>query len=150
MFKHLLVPTDGTKLAVKAVGEGVALARALGAEVTILTVLKPFHVFSLNAELVTATAGLHRGRETAHERDDIRLAHEATASGLRCSQVEAKRDHISDAVIEAAAERGCDLIVMPAHERVGLISSSHLDTETARLLERSDLPVLVLHEAGGA
>ena len=148
MFTHVLVPTDGSEVGTKAVSEGIGLAKALGAKVTILTVVRPFHTFSLDPELVTETATEHRQHEDEHLREDIRLAKEAASSaGVQCEHVTAERDHLSDAVIEAAKNRGCDLVIMPAHERVGLLRSSHVDTETVRLLARSELPVLVLHEA---
>ena len=147
MFTHLLVPTDGSPVASKAVMEGIDLAKALGAKITILTVVRPFHTFSLNPELVTETPEEHRQHEDAHLREDIRLAKEAASSaGVACEHVTAEHDHLSDAVIHTAKNRGCDLVVMPAHERVGLLGSSHVDTETVRLLARSELPVLVLHE----
>jgi nucleotide-binding universal stress UspA family protein len=146
LFSHILVPTDGSRVGAKAVKESVELARALGARVTILTVLRPFHVFSLSPELVSETAGEHQRHEAAHESEDTRLALEAAqSSGVPASHVTAEHDHLADAVITAARAHGCDLVVMPAHDRAGLLSSSHVDSETVRLLARSELPVLVLH-----
>jgi nucleotide-binding universal stress UspA family protein len=147
MFTHLLVPTDGSPIGTKAILEGIGLAKVLGAKITILTVIRPFRTFSLNPELVTETPTEHRQHENEHFREDIRLAKQAASSaGVQCEHVTAECDHLSDAVIEAANHHRCDLVVMPAHERVGLLKSSHIDTETVRLLARSELPVLVLHE----
>ncbi len=146
MFRHILVPTDGSHVGLKAVREGIALAKALGAKATILTVARPFHVFSLDPELLAETATEHRRHEAVHEREDTALALEAAhAAGVEAAHVTAESDHLSEAVIRAAAANGCDLVVMATHDRTGLFGSSHVDNETVRLLARSDLPVLVLH-----
>ena len=50
MFRHILIPTDGSALSRIAVEKGVALARTLGARVTILTIIEPFHVLSAHAK----------------------------------------------------------------------------------------------------
>ena len=48
MYSHILIPTDGSELSKMALYEGVALAKALGARVTVITVTTPFHVFTAN------------------------------------------------------------------------------------------------------
>jgi nucleotide-binding universal stress UspA family protein len=146
MFRHVLIPTDGSEVGAKAILEGIDLAKTLGAKVTVLTVVRPFHTFSLDPEMVTETSEEHRQHEDEHLREDIRLAKKAaSAAGLACEHVKAEHDHLSDAVIHAARSHGCDLVVMPAHDRAGLLTGSHVDSATVRLLARSELPVLVLH-----
>jgi nucleotide-binding universal stress UspA family protein len=146
MFRHVLIPTDGSEIGTKAVRDGIGLAQALGANVTILTVVRPFHTFSLSPEMVTETASEHRRHEEEHLRQDVTFAKGAARSaGLQLEHVTAEQDHLSDAVIHTAKKRGCDLVVMPAHERAGLLRTSHIDSETLKLLTRSELPVLVLH-----
>jgi nucleotide-binding universal stress UspA family protein len=147
MFKHVLIPTDGSAVGNKAVKEGVELARALKAKVTILTVLQPFHVYGLGTDLVAEPESEHRRPEDEeHELEDTRLAQEAAESfGVHAVHVTAEDDHLSQAVINVARSRGCDLVVMPAHDRIGLLGRSHIDSETIRLLAESELPVLVLH-----
>ena len=44
MYNHILIPTDGSELSTMALEEGIALAKALGARVTVVTVTTPFHV----------------------------------------------------------------------------------------------------------
>ena len=46
MYKHILIPTDGSELSRKAVGHGIALAKSINAKVTALTETAPFHVFA--------------------------------------------------------------------------------------------------------
>ena len=147
MFRHLVIPTDGSQIGTKAVLDGINLAKALRAKVTVLTVVRPFHTFSLDPEMVTETPSVHLQHEEEHKREDLRLAHEAArVAEIHCEHVMTEHDHLSDAVIDVAKERGCDLVVMPAHDRAGMLRSSHVDSETVRLLARSELPVLVLHE----
>jgi len=55
MYKHILIPTDGSELSEMALREGIALAKALGARVTVVTVTTPFHVFSASPSMVTDT-----------------------------------------------------------------------------------------------
>ena len=56
MYSHILIPTDGSELSKMALYEGVALAKALGARVTVITVTTPFHVFTANPSMVTDDA----------------------------------------------------------------------------------------------
>ena len=55
MYKHILIPTDGSELSKLALEEGVALAKALDAQVTIITVTTPFHVITANPVMLTDT-----------------------------------------------------------------------------------------------
>ena len=55
MYSHILVPTDGSELATRAVEHGVKLARVVGARVTVVTVTEPFHVFSISADQLEDT-----------------------------------------------------------------------------------------------
>jgi len=59
MYKHLLVPTDGSELGTRAVIHSISLAKATGGKFTILTVLKPFHVLSLSPALLAETPAKH-------------------------------------------------------------------------------------------
>jgi len=147
MYKHVLIPTDGSPVGTKAVKAGIDLARALKAKVTILTVVRPFHVYGLGADAVAEPETEHPRREDEdHDLEDTRLAQEAAeALGVQAGHVTAEDDHLSHAVIHAARSRGCDLVVMPAHDRIGMLGRSHVDSETVRLLAESELPVLVLH-----
>jgi len=145
MYKHVLIPTDGSPVGTKAVKEGVELARALDAKVTILTVVQPFHVYGLGVDAVAEPEHrLHEDEE--HDLEDTRLAEAAAETlGVQAVHMTAEDDHLSRAVIQAAQSRGCDLVVMPAHDRIGLLGRSHVDSETVRLLAECELPVLVLH-----
>ena len=102
--------------------------------------------FSLSPEMLTETPAEHRRHEQEDADANRRLAQQAARqAGLEFEVVDAEHDHLGAAVVQAAKARGCDLVVMPAHERHGLLGATSLDSETVRLLTRSEIPVLVLH-----
>lgn len=147
MYKHIIVPTDGTEAGVRAVEQGLEIARAVNARLTILTVLQEFQPISFAPEMVPETFDLKtefQERQQEHKRTDDRLERAVRASGVSCSHVVAEHYHLADAVRTTAEAQDCDLIIMPAHERYTLLGRS-VDSETARLLAKSKLPVLVLH-----
>ena len=144
MYRHLIVPTDGSDAGTRAVEHALDLAGSTGAKLTILTVLQPFHTFSLDPEMLTETPEVHRQHEAEHVREDDQLDRKLMASGVSHAHLKAEHDHLGQAVTQAAEAQGCDLIVMPAHERYGLLGRS-LDSETVKVLSNSRLPVLVVH-----
>lgn len=147
MYKHIIIPTDGSETGVRAVEEGLEIARAMGARLTILTVLQEFHPITFAPEMVPESFDLEaefRERQQEHQHTDDRLERAVRASGVSCTHVVAEDHHLADAVRATAEAQGCDLIIMPAHERYTLLGRA-VDSETARLLAKSQLPVLVLH-----
>ena len=50
MFKHILLPTDGSELSEAAIQKGIQFAKSINAEVTGFHVILPFHVFTLQME----------------------------------------------------------------------------------------------------
>jgi len=66
MYKHILIPTDGSELSKKAVDQGTALAKALNAKVTAVTVSEPFHIFAAEPSMVTDTPDEYKKRIAAH------------------------------------------------------------------------------------
>ena len=63
MFKHLLLPTDGTILSERAVQVGIELARSLGARVTALHVTAPFRMLTYQTGMLEETRALVRTRQ---------------------------------------------------------------------------------------
>lgn len=143
MFTHILIPTDGSDLAGKAVVEGLQLARAVGAKVTFVTAVEPFHFLSADpSQLETQKAGY----EAASRAHAGRILGEAMAkagsAGVAAAAVEVWRDDPSAAIIETAAERGCDLIAMASHGRRG-VAAILLGSQATRVLTHSTIPVLI-------
>ncbi len=126
MYTNILIATDGSELSEKAVNHGIALAKRIGAKVTVLTVVQPLHTFT--AEYAEKTLGA--------------AARLAQASGVECEGVHVEHDFPYQAIIDTAASKGCDLIVMASHGRHG-ISALVLGSETVKVLTHSKIPVLV-------
>ena len=143
MYTNILIPTDGSELAGKAVQHGIALAKRIGSKVTVLTVLQPFHVFTTDAQMIEDTRAQY---ETFMLRQAEKIlgavADAAQAAGVSCETVHFEYEHPYQAIIDTAASRGCDLIVMASHGRRG-ISAIVLGSETVKVLTHSKIPVLV-------
>lgn len=143
MFKHILVPIDGTELSEKAVEKGLAFAREIGAKVTVLMTIEPAPMVMM--AMVQLTEQQNRYRQHAAEQAARHLGGalaKAKAAGVPCETVQVDHDHPYQAIIETAASRGCDLIAMASHGRRG-ISALVLGSETTKVLTHSTTPVLV-------
>lgn len=144
MYRHVLIATDGSSLSGRAVEHGVGLARALGADVTLLTVSERFHVFALDAEQLEETAASFREHMKEHALKTLSEAAEAAqVAGLEAAQIHLEDDEPYQAIIRTAERRGCDLIVMASHGRGG-VSALLLGSETLKVLTHSKIPVLVV------
>jgi nucleotide-binding universal stress UspA family protein len=143
MYAHILIPTDGSELAEKAVKHGIELAKQIGAKVTALTVLPPFHMLTADTQMLEDTPGQYKARMQSHAKKILDSVVEAAqAAGIVCETMQAGHDHPYEAIIDAARVKGCDLIVMASHGRHGL-SAIILGSETLKVLTHSKIPVLV-------
>jgi nucleotide-binding universal stress UspA family protein len=143
MFRHILLPSDGSELATAAVEKGIALAKVLGARVTVLTVVERFHVMSLNPtqlEESLATYHRHAGEHAVKVLGDAEA--KAAAAGVGFNEVTRTGESPSEEINEVAAEIGADLIAMASHGRRGL-SALMIGSQTARVVSQSSVPVLV-------
>jgi len=143
MFKHILIPTDGSDLSRKAILYGVQLAKEAGAKLTGLTVAEPYHVATMDAVLIPVDAGDYEEQSrllSEKAMEQVKMA--ADAAGVPCETIREVHDQPYRAIIDAAHARGCDLIVMASHGRRG-ISALLLGSETAKVLAHSTVPVLV-------
>lgn len=148
MFKHILVPTDGSPLSAKGVRAGVKLAKALGAKVTGLYVALPYvppmygeaamyYVPGVSPQEFKKIAEKHSARALAS------LVKEARAAGVKCATRTKVAGQPWEAILSAARSAGCDAIVMASHGRSGL-GGAILGSETTHVLSKSKLPVLVV------
>jgi nucleotide-binding universal stress UspA family protein len=143
MYKHILIPTDGSELSEKAIKEGVSLAKEVGAEVTGFIATPRFHVASLDPTMVTDTEVQFRRHSEEQAAKALGFVKEASeAAGVRCTTDSAVDDAPSEAIIEAARRNDCDLIVMASHGRKA-VSAMLLGSETTKVLSHSRIPVLV-------
>ena len=143
MFKHILIPTDGSDLSRKAVLYGVQLAKLTGAKVTALTVRAPFVVSSMDAVAVIGSQEQYDEEVKQYAERALSQAEiAAEAAGLKIACLQATHDQPFRAIIDAANANGCDLIVMASHGRRG-VSALLLGSETNKVLSHSAIPVLV-------
>jgi nucleotide-binding universal stress UspA family protein len=145
MYKHILIPTDGSKLARVAALDGVELAHALGAKVTAFfaapaptpLVYKGFLPVGYttqdrHAEMIRQAAARYLGV----------IERACAKAGVACKSVYVTNDYPADAIMEAAKKYKCDLIHIGSHGRRGL-SAALLGSQTQKVLARSKVPVLV-------
>lgn len=143
MYKHILIPTDGSELSRKAIDYGMALAKSVNAKVTVMTVSLPFYVFAIEPGMVTDTPEQYQKRMAAAATKYFNIAMEsAAAAGVTCDTLHVEHDQPYMAIIKTAAEKSCDLIVMASHGRRG-ISAIVLGSEAVKVLTHSTVPVLV-------
>lgn len=147
MYKHILVPTDGSQLATKGLDQGLALAKTLGASVTIVTVTELWSPYELAIE---ARSGKHNpvGQFEQEAAETARRVLDAAAARAEAAGVDHVTLHIPDmppaeGIIQAATDRGCDLIVMSSHGRRG-VRRFILGSQTAEVVSHTTIPVLVI------
>jgi nucleotide-binding universal stress UspA family protein len=143
MFKHILIPTDGSDLSRKAILYGAQLAKESGAKVTGLTVTEPYQAAGMDAVFVPVDLGDYEEQSRVLSEkaiEQVKMA--AQAAGVSCETIREVHDQPYRAIIDAALALGCDLIVMASHGRRG-ISALLLGSETAKVLTHSTIPVLV-------
>jgi nucleotide-binding universal stress UspA family protein len=94
MYRHILVPTDGSQLSQNAIAHGLALAKSINAKVTILTVSTPFHTFAVEPEMVTDTPEQYAKHSAIRTAKYLNSAKEAAAAaGVNCDTVHVEHDH---------------------------------------------------------
>jgi len=141
LFKNILVPTDGSDLAVKAVEQGVLFAKEIGAKITAVTVTEPFHLLSVAPSQLEYTPIEYKKHAEAYAEKVLgTVSAAAQSAGIDCDVLHVEHEQIYQAITDAA--EGCDLIVMASHGRCG-VSAVVLGSETVKVLTHSKIPVLV-------
>ncbi|MGN2250214.1 universal stress protein [Frateuria sp. GZRe14] len=143
MYKHILLPTDGSEVSRRAVDMGLELAQALKARVYALHVILPFQALSYMTQIIPES-------ETSYTEESVRWAErylgevrdKAMRAGVPCDSDFVFDKHPCDAILDTAKKRECDLIVMGSHGWHGF-TKLLLGSETQKVLVRSQLPVLV-------
>ena len=146
MYSHILIPTDGSELAERGVDHGLALAKALRAKVTIVTVTEPMAAYaSADAALGwrAALADFTKYKDAAAEALLSASKQRAETVGAVAETLQVQHANPGEAIVEAARSRDCDLIVMASHGRRGL-TRLFLGSQTSEVLANSPVPVLVV------
>ena len=145
MYKHILIPTDGSALSRRAIANGVKLAKSVGAKVTgffaappatplVYKDFVPVHYMTPqeHAKLIEKNAAKYLSV----------IEQAAKQAGVRCKCIHVTSDFPADAILAVAKRQKCDLIFMASHGRRG-ISGILLGSETQKVLINTKIPVLV-------
>ncbi|MGH8429228.1 MAG: universal stress protein, partial [Solimonas sp.] len=121
MYKHILLPTDGSELSAIAVRDGIQFAKEIGARVTALHVTAPFHPTELTPSAFTAHIQEHDAKAKESAQGALGAVTEAArAAAVPCTTVHRVSNSPYEAIIAVAGETGCDLIFMASHGRRGV------------------------------
>ena len=145
MFKNILIPTDGSEVAAKAIRAGVRLAAEMGAKVTGVYAEQPprgLHLQNYHGLEKELTAEFERRSREFAERCVGQVQAEAQAAGVACEPLVVKGDNPHEAIVQTARERDCDAIFMASNAHKGL-TGLLLGSVTQQVLAHSDVPVLV-------
>jgi nucleotide-binding universal stress UspA family protein len=140
---RILVATDGTPLAERALETAAQLAARLGATLTAVTVEPPYPYSAVGESSAIAGAD-HQAAVGADASARLARARDiARAAGVECGTVMQESSDVYRGVLAAAEQSGAGLVVMASHGRGGL-SALVLGSETQKLLANTLLPVLVI------
>jgi nucleotide-binding universal stress UspA family protein len=143
MFKHILLPTDGSELSEMAIQQGIRFAKSIGANVTGLCVMPLQRNFYYETEVPTeALEQVARRCREAAEKYLAAIEKEAKEAGVGSNVVYERNDYPYEVIIRVAKQKGCDLIMMASHGRRG-VGALLLGSETQKVLTHSRIPVLV-------
>jgi nucleotide-binding universal stress UspA family protein len=145
MFKHILVPTDGSELSRSTAKRAVSFAKETGARITVFYAKPEYPIAYFGEGALIDPTTPEKFAEMADAQAAEYLGEVVTAceeAGVEFSTVAATSDIPYEAIINAAETAGCDLIFMASHGRRG-ISGLLLGSETNKVLTHSKIPVLV-------
>jgi nucleotide-binding universal stress UspA family protein len=165
MFKHILLPTDGSKLSEAAIQQGIRFAKSIGAQVTGLCVMPLQETFFYETEIPgealelatqpcrelaeTYLAVIEKAAKEARAECKMNakihltaLTKVARGAGVACDVVMETSDQPYEAIVNVAENKGCDLIMMASHGRKG-VKGLLIGSETQKVLTHSKIPVLV-------
>jgi nucleotide-binding universal stress UspA family protein len=142
MYKHVLIATDGSELAEKAVEAGLALAKGLGAKATAITVSEPWAAArTCHGSVAVPFDAYENAAAQAASKTLAFVGDLARRLDVECATVHVK-ENTTEGILQAACNRGCDLIVMASHGRRGF-SRLVLGSQATCVLTRSTVPVLI-------
>ena len=147
MYNHILIATDGSELASRALTHGLALAKEVKAPVTLVTVTQPWSAFDM------AHKAREGNRDPMSQFEEIATAsaksildtagQKAKVAGVACELVHVPGQHPSEGIIATAEKNGCDLIVMASHGRRA-VGRLLLGSQAVEVLAHSKVPALIV------
>jgi nucleotide-binding universal stress UspA family protein len=143
MFKHILLPTDGSELSLRAADMGIALAASLGARVFVFHVMKPFATVAYFADRLLSPEEAYNKKAAEHANSYLEdISRRARAANVPCEGSYEFDHRPYCAIIGVAAKHQCDLIIMGSYGRRG-IDRLVPGGETHKVILNSNVPVLV-------
>jgi len=143
MFKHILLPTDGSPLSEAAVEKGIDFAKSIDARITGLCVVPKEYPSYYEAEIPGGFMDKAAAECKANAKVHLAaLTRVAQNEGVTCDVVMETSDQPYEAIVNLAEQKGCDLIMMASHGRRG-VGALLLGSETQKVLTHSKIPVLV-------
>ena len=147
MYKNILITTDWSELAGRGIDHGLALAKDLGARVTLVTVSEPLNQRALQAAFGAGVSDPQSRYEITVAKENktnfAAIEERAKAAGVEIELVEEFDDSPAEAIVRVAKLRGCDLIVMASHGRRGA-ARLLLGSQTLEVLSRIQIALLVV------
>jgi len=143
MFKHILLPTDGSSLSQAAIQKGIQLAKGMKAKITGISVMPEGKFYMYETEInVQEKEEIAKHHQQQANLNLAFIEEAAKAAGVPCQTLCGISDHPYEAIISVAEKNGCDLIMMASHGRSG-VKALLLGSETQKVLTHSKVPVLV-------
>jgi nucleotide-binding universal stress UspA family protein len=145
MFKHILIPTDGSSISAKAVKAGIAFAKQAGAKVTGYHAVEPVPAHLYGEGYIAdrkMIADFERRNRAAAKKHIQALAREALKAGVPFEPVVQTAHTPYEGIVEAAKKRNCDLILMSSHGERGM-KRLLLGSVADKVIQLSKVPVLV-------
>ena len=145
MYKRILIPTDGSRTARKAIKAGVAIAKTLGADVVGYHAAEPLErlYYAQGAGVRSSDiAKIEKRLRELGEKYLVEIVDAATALDVRCETVLTTPGAAYQGIVATARKKKCDMIFMASHGR-GTLASIMLGSVTHKVLTNSKIPVLV-------
>ncbi|SFZ86585.1 Nucleotide-binding universal stress protein, UspA family [Devosia enhydra] len=148
MYSRILVATDGSELAEKGVDHAVALAKALNADLTVITATEPTLMIGTGAGMAWTSSAEVMDELIKANKDQANAIlasarRKAEAAGIACKTIYVPDSYAGDAILDTAEAQGQNLIVMASHGRRGL-GRLVMGSQASDVLSRSKIPVLIV------
>jgi nucleotide-binding universal stress UspA family protein len=143
MYKHILVPTDGSEFSRKGISHAIALAKLTSAKITGIIDSRSWEAIRAGHIAALMEREEYENRDAANAEESLAFITEAAkAAGVPCEVIHTTVGHPYKAIIDTARSKNCDLIVMASHGWRGL-TAMLIGSETKKVLTHTEIPVLV-------
>lgn len=147
MYNKILIATDGSELAEKAVAHGLGLASTTGGQVVAVTITEMWSGYEMAQKVKAGSSNPVQEYEQAMADSAAQILSSvedsATKVGVKCETVHLKDHHPAEGILETAKDKACDLIVMSSHGRRG-VEKVLLGSVASEVLTHSRTPVLIV------